>query len=153
LTYPATGLTSLAGPGVSPPLAGEGPGERSFACAGLWPTPYATLVYGALTINGVPAPAGTRVEVLTPRDEVAGCFVVEQAGQYGLMHVYGADPTAAPPIPGFKEGEPLRFRVHGVEVAPPEPLAWQDEKAPHRVNLVVEVERPYRVYLPLLGTP
>ena len=137
LTYPAGSGAS----GIQPSAAGT-------ACADVAPTPYLTLVYGYVTVNGQPAPVGTQVEVLTPRGEVAGCFVVERAGQYGLMHVYGADDSAEPPIPGFREGELLDFRVNGTPANASVALAWQDDKAPHRVDL--DVMQYYSIYLPVM---
>jgi hypothetical protein len=64
-----------------------------------------------------------------------------------MMHVYGVDNTAQPPIGGFQEGEPLRFRVNRVELTSAIPLAWQDDKTPHEVDLAV---RLYSIYLPLI---
>ena len=138
LTYPAGG----GGGGL-----GVQPSTRETACADVVPTPYLTLVYGHIAVNGQPAPAGTRVDVLTPRGEIAGCFAVEQAGQYGLMHVYGADDTAEPPIPGFRESESLDFRVNGITANASVALSWQDDKAPHEVDLDVTIRS---VYLPLI---
>jgi hypothetical protein len=111
------------------------------------PTPYFTLLYGSLTLNGAPAPVGTRVEVITPRGEVAGCFIVDEAGRYGFMPVYGED-GGDPPIPGFREGEPLILRVNGWLVESAAAPTWTDDKLPHRVDLAVTV--PYRLYLPLM---
>ena len=91
------------------------------------PTPDLTLVFGGLTLNGQPAPAGTRVEALTPRGDVAGCFVVDTPGQYGFMPLYGEDPTAAPPIPGFRQGEAIRLRVNGMAVTATE-LTWEGDR-------------------------
>lgn len=48
------------------------------------PTPYATLVYGSVRVNGEAALAGTRVEVLTPQGEVAGCFTT-------VLNLYDVD--------------------------------------------------------------
>jgi hypothetical protein len=137
LTYPTGGGGALA---VQPPAA-------ETACANVAPTPYLTLVYGYVTVNGQPAPVSARVDVLTPRGEVAGCFVVEAAGQYGFVHVYGADDTAEPPIPGFLEGEALDFRVNGIPANASIGLAWQDDKAPHEVDLEAMI---HSVYLPLI---
>jgi len=145
LTYPTSGLPALL---TAPPESEQGPEARgSAACAGVQPTPYATLVYGTLTLNGIPAHPGLQVEVVTPRGEVAGCFVVERAGQYGLMHVYGADDTARPPIAGFRAGEPLAFRVSGSPAKASTSLAWQDDKTPHNISLEVTGSR---MYLPLI---
>jgi hypothetical protein len=144
LTYPAGG--GAGGQGSRGAEEQGSGGAEVLGCSGQ-PTPYATLVYGTLSLNGAPAPAGTRVEVVTPRGEVAGCFVVVRAGQYGLMHVYGADNTAQPPIGGFQDGEPLRFRVNGIPASTLIAPSWQDDKTPHRVDLNVGL---YPLYLPLI---
>lgn len=99
--------------------------ERYAACASVQRTPDMTLVYGRLTVDGAPAPAGTVLEAVTPRGEVAGCTVVEQTGQYGIMQVYGADAEAG--IPGFQAGEPMQWRIDGVTVAAA-PLTWSGER-------------------------
>ena len=155
LTYPAGGGAGMQE--SRSPERSEGRGRRDQRSQGaeargcaVQPTPYATLVYGSVLVNGDPASVGTRVEALTPRGEVAGCFVVERPGQYGLMHVYGADLTANPSIPGFLNGEPLHFRVNGMEVSPSETLAWQDDKAPHRADLTASTAWPSQAYLPLV---
>jgi hypothetical protein len=118
------------------------------ACEGLQPTPFATLIYGRLSINGNAAPAGTRVEAITPRGEVAGCFVVERDGQYGLMHVFGEDASAEPPIPGFRSNEAVHFRINDVDVTPQQPIAWRDDKEPHLVNLALQAAQAVHVFLP-----
>ncbi len=123
--------------------------NRSAGCANLQPTPAATLLYGYLTTNGNPAPVGTIVEVMTPQQEVAGCFIVETPGQYGLMHVYGRDNTANPPIPGFVEGESLSLRVNGTAVATAA-VIWSDDKAPHQLDLVAENVSLHQLYLPVI---
>ncbi len=124
----------------------------STACLHVNPTPFSTLVYGHLTVNGGDVPPGVLVEVLTPGGDVAGCFRVETAGQYGLMHVYGLDDAGPSSIPGFAEGEALRFRVNGVEITPDQPLVWRDDKAPHQVNLNIEAADFFRSYLPSIFT-
>ena len=137
LTYPSGGgtgarLTSAAPTGVCPEVAS---------------TPYFTLLYGSVNLNGGPAPVGTRMEVITPRGEVAGCFIVDEAGQYGFLPVYGED-EGDPPIPGFREGEPLTLRINGWPVESAAMPTWTDDKQPNRVDLAVTI--PYRLYLPLL---
>jgi len=82
------------------------------------PTPYLTLVYGQIEVDGNPAPAGTRVEAVTPRGEVAGCFAVQAAGYLGVMPIYGADADGV--TPGFREGEAIAWRVNGQPAAGPE---------------------------------
>lgn len=130
LTYPATGgrLASLA---TSP--------EKS--CQ-LNPTPYLTLIYGDITLNGQPAPVGTQVDIVSPNGLVSGCFTVQQAGVLGLTAVYGYDEATG--VDGFRLDEPLSFRVQGQTVATE--LSWQDDREPHFVIL----ELPSKIYLPLI---
>jgi hypothetical protein len=123
---------------------------RPTNCAALQPTPAATLLYGYITMNGAPAPVGTVVEVITPQGAVAGCFVVETAGQYGFMHVYGRDETATPPIPGFGEGETISLRINGVAVTTAAALTWSDDKTPHQLDLTAEGIPIHEIYLPVI---
>ena len=125
LTYPAGGSGSTSeAPAAGPPL-----------CRSVQPTPLVSLAYGQIEVNGSPAPPGTRVEAVTPRSEVAGCFIVEQPGLFGLMHVYGEDDTATPIIPGFRAGEPLTFRVNGSAADTAISITWQDDRTPHESPL------------------
>lgn len=104
-------------------------------CEGVSPTPYRTLVYGPVEVNGQPAPVGTKVEVRTPRGGLAGCFVVQNEGKFGLMPVFGEDATANPPIDGFRDGEALTFVVNGAEAEAGSPILWQDDWALHQSDL------------------
>ena len=65
-------------------------------------TPYFTIVYGMVILDGGDAPAGAVVEAINPRQDVVGCFVVTTAGAYGTMYVYGQDTSVTPPIPGMQ---------------------------------------------------
>ncbi len=116
------------------------------ACAGLSPTPYFTLLHGELLLGERLAPAGSRVEALTPRGEVAGCFVLEKPGVIGFMPIYGEDANAVPAIVGFREGEPLTFRVNGIPVETEAPV-WRDDWGTHAITLRVDY---VPVYLPLV---
>ena len=87
------------------------------------------------------------LEAVTPRDEIAGRFVVEQPGQYGLMHIYGEDDTALPPIGGFREGEPVRLLVNGFSPKAATQLSWQDDRTPHEMTLQLIL---HPTYLPLV---
>jgi len=141
-------LTYPAGSGMMVQRTSWSARSNDFSrCDGTTPTPYLTVVYGQVMVNGGPAPAGTRVEVVTPRSEVAGCFVVERPGQFGFAHVYGEDATANPPIGSFRAGEPLAFRVNGLPVESLDVVRWQDDRTPHAITLSASVER---VYLPLV---
>ena len=102
-------------------------------CAGVQNTPYLTMAYGHVLWHGQPAPVGTVVEAVTPRGEVAGCFEVTTAGAYGVMQLYGADSDGG--IPGFRPGEPIHWRVNGVDVKDVPGFTWADDKAVHEVAL------------------
>jgi hypothetical protein len=106
-----------------------------------------TVVYGQITVNSGPAPVGTLVEVLTPRGEVAGCALVTREGQYGMMHVYGADDTAQPAIEGLWIEEPLTFRVNGVPASSLATVLWENDKMTHQTALYAVI---HNTYLPLI---
>jgi hypothetical protein len=140
----AVDLVYPTGTGAGMPTAAQ---EDTSGCGAVSPTPYFTLVYGAVAVNGMPASPGARVEILTPRGEVAGCFVVQHTGQYGYVHVYGED-QGDPPLPGFRDGEPLAFRVNGMPVAPSVTIPWDGDLESHQVDLNLAV---YPIYLPLIA--
>ncbi len=123
LVYPASSMLSQVRERLDR-SEGEAMGYDS-----LTPTPYLTILYGQLP----KAEVGTKIEVITPRGEVAGCFVVAQAEQFGFMPVYGGEN-------GFQANEPLRFRVNGQTVESSAPLLWQDDKVEHHLNLTLEAK-------------
>jgi hypothetical protein len=143
----ATSAVTFTYPAGSSAMALSRVEDAATACDQVSPTPYLTLVYGQVEINGEPAPVGTRVDVVTPHGDMAGCFVVERAGQFGLMHVYGEDDTANPVIAGFRAGEPLTFRVNDLPVDISTATIWQDDSAPHFITLSAGI---YSLYLPLV---
>ena len=143
LTYPMTDTGQSA--------AGDS-SERTDAidavhCAGVEPTPRFTLLYGYLSLAGVDVTVGDQVEAVTPRWEVAGCFTVTTAGQYGFMPLFGSDGS----LPGFQPDEPIILRVNGRAIVLPETLFWQDDKSTHRLDLGVDESRPNSVYLPSIS--
>jgi len=76
------------------------------------PTPTAQVMdlIGALTINGIPAQPGDEVAVFDPQGVLCGRVVVTTAGRFGILHIYGDDPTT-PQDEGALPGDPLVFRV------------------------------------------
>ena len=129
-------------------LARSAPAAQDLsACYGVPPTPFFTLVYGELAAGDRPAPLGAVIEVLTPRGEVAGCGVVRHEGHYGFLHVFGED-GGDPPVPGFRDGEPLAFRVNGVPASAKPRQTWANDLTPHQVDLAVDSVR-FDLYLPL----
>ncbi len=129
--------------------AGTEPVAVREVCADVSPTPAFTWLYGGLFVNGQPAPLGTRLDVLTPRGELAGCAVVDTLGLYGFLPVYGAD-GGNPPLPGFADGEPMTLRVNGQIVELAEPLLWRNDKQERQVDLSATVTER-RFFLPLIG--
>ncbi|NLE75693.1 MAG: DNRLRE domain-containing protein, partial [Chloroflexi bacterium] len=97
-------------------------------------TPFYTLAYGEVLLNGVPAPIGTIVQALSPRGDVVGCVPVLTPGSYGLMPVYGEDPGGSPPVPGMRAQEKARFFINGLPAVPDVGFLWQ-----HAPDLVTEV--------------
>jgi hypothetical protein len=98
-------------------------------------TPFFTIVYGTVTLNGAAAPVGTVVEARSPRGDVVGCFVVSTVGNYGSMYVYGEDTSVSPPIPGMRNGEVISFRMNGTSATASPELAWSNDHDLHQVNL------------------
>ena len=118
------------------PVSGQ-PAVTQGVCPPVQNTPYMTIAYGAVTVDGAPAPVGAVVEARSPRGDTVGCIVVATAGVYPLMQIYGEDVTAAPPIPGMREGETVAFYVDGRPATPSPSLVWHDDKDYHRVDLAV----------------
>ncbi len=143
----ATTDTTLIYPNPVAATGAAGVVAASAVCQEAQPTPYFMVLFGGLTFDGQPAPVGVRVHALTARGEVAGCFQVNTAGQYGFVPIFGAD-TVEPPVPGFFAGEPITLLVDGLPVSLPEPLLWRDSKAPQRLDL--HLPSPQRLYLPTI---
>ena len=98
-------------------------------------TPFFTIVYGTVTLDSAAAPVGTVVEARSPRDNVVGCSVVETAGNYGAMYVYGEDISVSPPVPGMRSGEIIAFYVNGAEATANPELVWSNDHDVHQVDL------------------
>ena len=105
-------------------------------CPPVQNTPYFTIAYGAVTLDGASAPVGTVVEAHSPRGDVVGCFEVTTAGNYGMMYIYGEDTTVTPPIPGMRAGETVTFYVDGSPATATPSLTWTNDKTWHQVDLV-----------------
>ncbi len=74
-------------------------------------TPLVSDFIGTLSINGLPAQPGDELAAFDPYGVLAGRFVVTQAGQYGILHVYGDDPATPNVDEGALPGDTLSFRV------------------------------------------
>lgn len=98
-------------------------------------TPFFTIAYGTVTINGSPAPIGTAVEARNPRGDTVGCFEVTSTGNFGTMYVYGEDTSVVPSIPGMRAGETVRFFIDGVGATAVPLLTWVNDQDLHQVSL------------------
>lgn len=121
---------------VSPPTSTPTPTPIS-PCEGQVTTPFFSIYYGAVRINGADAPPGTLVEMYSPRGDRVGC-VTAVGGIYPYTRAYGEDTGATPPIPGMRAGEAVTFKVNGlIATTVPASVIWQDDKATHRVDLSI----------------
>jgi len=137
---------------IYPDVTGQG-GEdvvtRSDPCGHVSPTPFATIIYGQITINGDAAPSGAIVEVVTPRGEIAGCGVTIDDGLLPFTQVFGADEEGI--IGGFFEGEELVLRINGIDDPEHPDFLWQDDKDSHWIEASTEIELNHNIYFPILS--
>jgi len=82
-----------------------------------------------------PLPPGTLVEAYDPQGALSGRFVVVQAGKYGLMPLYGDDPSS-PLDEGALPGDTIVFWVNGNRAAStPAQVRWTTYGDVQRVDL------------------
>ncbi|HPP11846.1 MAG TPA: hypothetical protein PKW42_03855, partial [bacterium] len=104
-------------------------------------TPSVREFYGVITINGVPAQSGDEVGAFDPQGVCCGAFVVEHAGYYGYLPVYGDDSTTPAEDEGAENGDTITFRIWDASeqkeylaIASVTPL-WDPSADPLEVNL------------------
>jgi len=94
-------------------------------------------LYGdKLTICGLPAPVGTKVEAVDPDGVVCGKFIVRREGKYGIMPVYRDDPRTDLDE-GAEPGDVLTIYVDGIRSGR---AVWTEFGDVQLVNLSVERE-------------
>ena len=98
-------------------------------------TPYFTIVYGNVTLDGNNAPIGTVVKAVSPRGDLVGCYSVTSVGNYGAMYVFGEDLNVSPPTPGMRDGELVTFLVEEGEAQVSTILYWSNDRDLHEINL------------------
>lgn len=107
----------------------------TYTCPDVENTLQMTIIYGAVTLDGIPAPVGTIVEARNAEGVTAGCFEVTHAGNYGTLYVYGKDTTVISPLLGMRPGEAIAFYVnHNSATAIPN-LTWENDREFHKVDL------------------
>jgi hypothetical protein len=82
-----------------------------------------------------PLPPGTVVEAYDPQGVLCGRFVVVQAGKYGLMPLYGDDPSS-PRDEGALPGDIIIFQVNGYRAtSTPAQVLWTTYGDARQVDL------------------
>ena len=85
--------------------------------------------------NGQPAPVGSVIEAFDPDGVKIGRFVVQQAGRFGLMPLYGDDP-ATDVDEGARPGDRLTFTINGEPARPTRGFAiWRGERTLIQLDL------------------
>ena len=98
------------------------------------PTPWWTDYYGNLGDGVVP---GDVIEAFDPDGVRVGYALVEQTGQYGLLHVYGDDPNTPDVDEGARPGDAITFRINGeiAGVADTDALRWTGDRTYQALDL------------------
>jgi hypothetical protein len=135
LVYPITSTMNL-------PLSNLP--TQSADCPPIEPRPDFALLRGHLTVDGAAAPSGSRVDIITPRGEIAGCFVTQHDGVLGYTRAFGEDRSIGGE--GFRAGEMLSFCINGRLAFSTAPIEWRSDLMPVAVDLTVT---SLRVYLPI----
>lgn len=110
------------------------------------PTPAWINVYGLESVlDGKPLPAGAVVEAFDPQGVLCGQVVVGRPGQYGLMPIYGDDPST-PQDEGALPGDLIELRVNSVHAitSPPE-VIWRSAGVLLRVEVYSSSDGSYPV--------
>jgi len=107
-------------------------------CPPVQNTPFFTIAYGTVTLNGSNASIGSVVKAWSPRNDLVGCFVVSSTGNYGAMYIYGEDTSVIPSIPGMRANEPVSFTINDIPATPTPTLLWANDKDLHAINLASE---------------
>ena len=79
---------------------------------------------------------GDVIEFFDPEGTLCGRCLVEEAGGYGMVAVYGDDPQTTEIDEGAREGDYLTVRVNGREVYPVgSPPVWEKDGELQRIDL------------------
>ena len=91
-------------------------------------------------VNANPVPVGAAVRAYDPDGVLCGEFTVAASGTYGLMPVYGDDPTTPGVDEGADPGDVITLTVDGVSVIPagPDVPVWTGNGDLKKVNLFRE---------------
>jgi len=87
----------------------------------------------ASTLDGVPVLVGAVIDAFDPQGVHCGTYVVQKAGWWGVMHVYGDDTTTEDIDEGASPGDQLTFQISCcgstvTVVTPGGDATWQPQK-------------------------
>lgn len=105
LTYPVDSLPSVVPMSPSAIV----PFHRTSAVK---PTNLSMFIYGTASLDGNPAPPGSRITVWTSSGVLVGERTIEKTGEYGFLPIYGDDITT-PELDGALIGDELIVKVDG----------------------------------------
>jgi hypothetical protein len=129
LTYPADSCPDAA---ISmSPIAQIVPSRNT----SVKPTNLAMFIYGAVSLDGKPAPLGSRITVWTSSGVLIGEGTVDETGEYGFLPIYGDDFTT-PELDGAHVGDGLVVKVDGHSVSQ-QSVRWLGDHAVQKVDLEV----------------
>lgn len=104
-------------------------------CPAIQPTQKYTFVYGTVMVAGASAEVGSVIEARNTQGQPAGCTIVEHAGEYPLMYVFGQETINGVITPGMQPGETITFVVNGNQATANLPLLWANDWSSHQANL------------------
>ena len=109
--------------------------DSSNTCPSVQPSQKYTFVYGSVTLDNAPAMVGAVIEARNLQGQTFGCTMVENAGEYPLMYIYGEETIGGVTTPGMRQGEAVTFVVNGTLATANPVLSWTNDWTSHRIDL------------------
>ena len=137
LALSVVGLLISGDNGSKQPPSAPNSGNHTYIPGGVVPTTQWVNFYGLNSLlDGQRLPVGSVITALDPQGVVCGEFTVTQGGRYGLMPVYGDDPSTNSDE-GAVPGDSIQFRINGIqaEVVGPDEPAWTEMGDLKQVNM------------------
>jgi hypothetical protein len=97
------------------------------------PTNLSMFIYGTASLDGNPAPVGSRITVWTSSGVLVGEETVEKVGEYGFLPIYGDDITT-PELDGALMGDELILKVNGHSIS--QSIRWLGDHIIQQADLV-----------------
>ena len=74
-------------------------------------TPYICNYIGNITINGELIDIGDEIGIFDPNGVLCGHFRIKESGRYGMVHIYGDNPSTLNIDEGAEDGDVLTFKI------------------------------------------